>query len=420
MAVAALCTLSVLTGCDSRRDERQPLSAAERAPCLNDPDRCATAGGVFPLSGYAPDAPDSELGPVREALAGAEVIGLGESAHASAGFIGLKVRLSRYLIERAGFRVVTWESSRVPARKLNDYVQTCTGDPAEAVKSLYEIWADVLTRDFAQWLCRWNQAHPDDRVQVHGFDVQDPASDRAELEQFLSQTLPGQAAKLLGDLAACERRQHQACRAATHAIRARLEGNAARLASAASPEALATARIALTSYAAWQDEVMIPDNAGSFEARDIGMASVFQQLRALHFPGQKALLWAHNIHIVKRHEKVNDSWVGGPIVTQGTELHRQLGDRYRAVAIIGFDVWLNRPEQSGHVVPSPTSRSLEAMLHELGEPALFIDLRHSDIDALLPVGQVVELGAPGVETHVPRENYDAILYLDESPMADVL
>lgn len=409
---------SLASACDGGSQEGSPVSPAELTPCVSTPERCSSEAGVFALSGYAPTLPDDELEPVGEVLREAEIVGLGEAAHASAGFIGLKIRLSRLLIEQARFRAILWESDRIPARTLDAYVQTCEGDASEAVRSLGPLWADVQTRDFAQWLCEWNQAHPDDRVQVHGFDVQNPQADRAELEQLLSEIVPS-ARTLIASLNACEWRQYRACKDALVAIGAELDAIADGGAAAAT-DAVSAARIALTSYAGWQDQLMIAGYARSFEARDIAMANVVLQLRALHFPGEKALLWAHNIHVVKQHESVFESWVGDAIVTQGTALDRELGDGYRAVAMIGHEIWLNRPEQRGRASPRPSPSSFEAVLRAMGAPGYFIDVRHPEASNVLPLDQMLELGAPGVETHVPRNNYDAILYLETSPMAHVL
>lgn len=418
-AALGVSAVVVLVGCASTDHDRQtvapefPAPAAPRSPCADALAGCSEAAGVYPLAGYDPSLPEDDLVPVARMLRDADVLGLGESAHGSAGFIGLKIRLSKHLIQHHGFRVVAWETSRVPARRLDDYVQTCKGDPTEAVQSLYAFWADVLTRDFAAWLCEWNRNHPADRVRVFGYDVQDPGSDRDEIAQYLSAVAPKQAAGLMSALASCERGQHGACKESVANIRKTVEQTAA-----SDKTARATVLIALTSYQGWYDEILSEDYATSFEARDIAMASVFLQLRQLHFPERKALLWAHNIHVVKSHENVAESWVGGPIVTQGTELARQLGpDRYRAVAIIGYDVYLNRPEQRGHVTPSPSESSVEATLHELGHPALYLDLRNPTPGAL-PSGEAFELGAPGVEVHVPAANYDGLLYLDTSPMAE--
>jgi len=399
------------------------LPPGGRPACADAPEGCTRGAGVAPLAGYAPTLPPEDLAPVAAALAEADIVGLGEAAHASAGFLGIKVRLSRELIERHGFRAVTWETARVPMRKLDAYVQTCVGDPTQAtIDGLDVIWADVQTRDFARWLCEWNRGHPNDRVQVHGVDVQDPRADRTELEQFFERAVPNEARGWMAALDACERAQgHAACTAGIAKVRGNMDARREELASRGTPAGLATAHIALTSYEAWQDATMIPGYAESFEARDIGMARVLEQLRALHFPGKKTVLWAHNIHVVKRHETVADSWVGGPIVTQGTQLDRDLGPgRYRTLALIGWDVFLNRPGQRGHVNPVPTEASLEARLHELGRGALFVDLHHPNVGEVVPAGRAFELGAPGVEVHVPADNYDGILFLDASPMAEVL
>jgi erythromycin esterase-like protein len=411
-----------MSGEDGNGRARTDLPPSGRPACLDAPGGCTEGSGVHELAGYDPALASGDLAPVAAAVASADIVGLGEAAHASAGFIGIKIRLSRELVERHGFRAVMWETARVPARKLDVYVQTCAGDPADAVeKGLDPIWADTLTRDFASWLCEWNKAHPADRVQVHGFDVQDPAADRAELEQFFAVAAPGDAQSWMAPLAACEQQDYEACKDGLAKVKARLVASEAELVAKSSPFALATARIALTSYEAWQHESMIGGYAKSFEARDIGMAKVVQQLRDLHFPGKKALVWAHNIHVVKSHETVQESWVGGPIVTQGTQLDRDLGPgRYRTLALIGLDVWLDRPGQHGQVVPTPSPASLEERLNELGKRALFVDLRDPGVSQVVPPGQLFELGAPGVEVHAPAANYDGLIYLEHSPMIEKL
>jgi hypothetical protein len=42
---------------------------------------------------------------------------------------------------------------------------------------------------------------------------------------------------------------------------------------------------------------------------------------------------------------------------------------YRAVALLGFDVWLNRPEQRGRASPRPSASSLETRLPRLASAA---------------------------------------------------
>jgi erythromycin esterase-like protein len=400
----------LVAGCNNSADE--PTNVAGRDVTPPEPPSCTAdcdTRGVYPFTGFAPEL--GGVASVSATMADADVVGLGEAAHASAGFIGVKIRISRDLIERHGFRVVTWESSRVPARKLQRYVETCEGDPGEATKSLYAIWADVQTRDFTTWLCKWNQAHPSDKVQVHGYDVQAPLDDYNELAAVLDEGM-------IAGLSTCDRSMtgfpnqeaYDACKAGIGRARAHLHAH---------PE-LTAADIALTSFAGWQDEVFMNDSAKSFEARDIAMAKVFLKLRALHFAGKKSLVWAHNIHVVKRHETVAQSWVGGPIVTMGTQLDRELPGRYRTIAVVGMNVSLNRDGYMGPVRPAPSAGSLEAHLQKLGHQAVLIDLRHPRATDVLPAGMRFEMGAPGVEINVPAENYDGVLYLETSPMATLV
>jgi erythromycin esterase-like protein len=434
LAIGALslsCSSPWLSGCGSSSDD-EPSGASTGIGETSPPPMLDTAvaeNGVYTLAGFAPELPPDDLAPIAASLRDADVVGLGESAHGSAGFLGVKVRISRELIEHHGFRVVTWESHRVPARRLQQYVATCAGDAGEAVKSLIPIWADMQTRDFAGWLCRWNQAHPDDPVQVHGFDVQDPAADAEELKAFVTAAAPAQADWLVTGLSMCDTKfrttssddDHARCLAGIAAFRAFLDLQADALAKSGTPVGLATAYIALTSLAAWQDEWLIADPATSFEARDVGMAKVFEQLRALHFPGEKALIWAHNIHVVKRHESVRYSWVGGPIVTQGTQLERDLGEgHYRSLAIIGLNVAINRDGYVGPVPTPPSPESVEVLLQGGARPALFADLHHPNIGRVLTPGTAYEMGAPGAERNVPAESYDGVLYLEDSPPATLV
>jgi len=413
----------MLTGCDIGFD-REPDEAEpplSLPACASQAGGCSPEDGVFPLSGALPSLAPFDLLPVAAALANAQVLGLGESAHMSRGFIGLKVRLSRLLIEQHGFRAIAWESPRVTTRRLDAFVRTCSGDASEATRALGPIWADTQTRDFALWLCAWNQEHPTDVVQVHGFDVQDLASDEAELRAFITELLPSIANELLESLNACDRLDYAHCKSALAATSAELLEAGLRAPEGTPRSRFAEARIALTSYQGGVDQFYIASAERAFEARDLAMAAVFQQLRERYFPDKKALIWAHNIHVVKQHQSVVGSWTGGAIITQGTQLERELAaGAYRAAAIIARTVAVNRPEQHGPVTPSPRTGSLEAVLDQLGSTALFLDLQQGHAQAVLPADQVVELGAPGVERLVPERCFDGVLFLPQSAMAEAL
>jgi erythromycin esterase-like protein len=222
-------------------------------------------------------------------------------------------------------------------------------------------------------------------------------------------------------LGACDGFDYQHCQAALAAASTALLEAQSRAADEATRNRFADARIALVSYQGGQDARYSSDSVRAFEARSVAMAAVFQLLRKRYFPAKKALLWAHNIHVVKQHESVLGSWTGGAIITQGTLLDRELiPGAYRAAAMVGRTVAVNRPEQRGAVSPSPGMNSLEVMLHELGTSVSFLDLQQGHARAVLPESQPVELGAPGVELLVPERCFDGIFFLDESPMAEPL
>ncbi len=409
-SAAAVCALWV-AGCGSN-----DLTGDVKA---SDPYLADSAHGVYTLSGYEPGLPADDLAPLVEAVADAEVVGLGEPVHASTAFIGLKLRLAKDLIERRDFRVIAWETSRAGARQLNEYVQTCLGDPNSAVHALGDDWADVQTSEFAAWLCAWNASHPYHTVQVQGFDVQDPNADLAELETYFGRVAPERAQSFLSELGPCDDGMepdadddHQSCKAGTGQLRAELEGRAEELAAIAGPQALASVLIALASFEAWQDIVFATEPSASLEARDVGMANVLEGLRRRYFPAQKALVFAHNLDVVKRHDTVTESWVGAPIVTLGTLLDLHLGENYRAIAMVGWEV-----SSDGVDSTAPSPRSLEAYLHESAASTLFVDLHGANVGAAILENVPYEMGAPRVEVNVPAEHYDGVLYVEHSPAA---
>lgn len=398
--------------------------------------------GVYPFDGPDESLPTGDLAPFAAAIGDAPVVGLGESVHTSEGFLELRSRLIRYLVAERGFRAVAIESPHTAAEIVDRYVATCDGAPEDALLGVFSVWASASTRDLLVWLCQYNEAHPDDPVIFAGFDAQQPWDDIAALRAFLEETAPADAPTLLDGLSSCDgvssasaseyymtewedpypEADRIACDDGIEALDTYLTMNAEGLENESSAEELEWARIALIGLESWQGEKYYynSDIKRSYESRDIAMADIFQRTRALLFPGTKTVVWAHNYHLTERHGEVTGGGLDHAI-TMGTVLKKELKDAYQPFALLGYDVEINWPNIGVGPTSLPTSKSsLERMLHDLGEPHLFVDLDEATAGGFIAPDVKYQVGTPNPERMTPVTQFRAAFFLDHSPPMDAI
>lgn len=128
---------------------------------------------IHPLASILPQADDSDLEPLGEILRGVRVLGLGESTHGTREFFQLKHRITRYLVERHGYRVFSIEAGTVPSRNIDDFIRKGKGDRAAALASVgYWTWDTEEVSALLDWLREYNlKAWRGDEVQFVGFDI---------------------------------------------------------------------------------------------------------------------------------------------------------------------------------------------------------------------------------------------------------
>lgn len=413
--------------------------------------------GVFELSGFDPTLPLDDLAPLGAVIGDAQVVALGESIHTSRGYYQAKHRVFRYLVEVEGFRVLAFESYWTSAEQVAAYVDTCEGDPVELVKSsLIYSWAGQSVADLIEWMCGYNQAHPDDPVQFAGFDIQQPWHDGPKLAAFLNEVAPEVAAGFTEGIARCwcgatssyddcavwkagqsglDEADHAACMAALDGAESWLSEHETAVLGASSEEDLKWATLRLVGLRANQRKTyhgLAGEWGAMYAARDEGMAYAFNRIRELRFPGAKVAIWAHNWHIAYGTDLMTKPDLPDLAVPlgsnaspgMGTLLRAQLGEEYFAIGLHAHQVSVNW--QGLHIgdLPAASDSSLEGILHQLGLPMLLVDL------SAAPGGTLLESGASypasvfdniNVEVPiVPAEQYGAVIFLDASPMMDAL
>ena len=374
--------------------------------------------GLWRLFGEDPTLSSTEdLAPLRRMIGKATVVGLGEAWHTSGGFYRMKHRIFRDLVENMGFRVFAIESHWVSGEKADRYVQTCQGSPEEAIDLHIGVWQSVELRDLVQWMCEWNQAHPDDRVHYFGFDIQEPRLDGPGLIAFLGRIGIPEEHPWIAGIRECEGvtvshpiteippEAHQKCIAALTEIEGHFQRDGRSIEERTSKEAFDVAKLQLLGLRAWQEEVFFigPDLAGEdfakgFNYRDEAMAKVFFLLREKNFPKAKAVVWAANIHVAR-------ALVPNGARPMGSFLAAKLGRNY-----VNFALAANHAELDlgACEVREAVPGSIEDRLHALGEDALLVDLARS---SYLRPRATYEMGTFPFQ---PRRHFSGILFLENS------
>ncbi|RYG48112.1 hypothetical protein EON79_05470, partial [bacterium] len=119
-----------------------------------------------------------DLEPLRRAIGGAKIVGLGEATHGSREIFQMKHRLFAFLVERMGFTVFALESSMPKTIAMDRYVTTGEGDLDAAVKAQgFWTWDTEEVRDLLVWMWTYNK-NPRHRtkLRVVGVDMQDAYS----------------------------------------------------------------------------------------------------------------------------------------------------------------------------------------------------------------------------------------------------
>lgn len=137
----------------------------------------ASASGALPgvteFSTSPEKVTDAELSALlRERVASADVIAIGESVHGSAGFLAIQTRLIRYLVSNHGLRLIVWENATLRSLELTRWVASCAKARTPApIEVLY--FPTESDRALWNWVCDFNRSHPDDPIVFRGMDVWD-------------------------------------------------------------------------------------------------------------------------------------------------------------------------------------------------------------------------------------------------------
>jgi erythromycin esterase-like protein len=279
------------------------------------------------------------------------------------------------------------------------------------------VWQSVELGDLLQWMCEWNQAHPDDRVHYFGFDTQLPHLDGPELISFLERTGIPQEHPWVAGIQKCDGvtvdypaneippELHKECIAALTEVEGHFQRNGRSLQEQTSKDEFDLAKLRLLSLKSYEEQVFFigPDYFGEdfakgFNKRDEAMAKIFFLLREKHYPTAKTVVWAANIHVAR-------APVQGGVRPMGSLLAARLGRNYVTFALAAYHAELNFPGPCEVSEAGPGT--VEDRLHALGEDALLVDLARSSY--LQP--RVYEMS---IFHFLPRKHFNGIVFLETS------
>lgn len=142
---------------------------------------------AYPLRTVVADDDFSDLMPLCEILKNVKIVSLGESTHGTREFSQLKHRVTRFLVEKMGYRVFTIEAGTIPCRNINEYIMMGKGNRAEALASQgYWIWDTEEITDMIEWMRNYNlNCVSGEECQFIGFDIK-PIGQACEILRYVT------------------------------------------------------------------------------------------------------------------------------------------------------------------------------------------------------------------------------------------
>ena len=315
----------------------------------------------------------ADLQPLKNLIGDARIVALGEATHGTKEFFQMKHRLVEFLATEMGFTYFAIEANMPEAYKVNEYVLTGQGDPAELLEGMYFwTWNTQEVLDMILWMREFN-ASGRGRIQFTGFDMQVSRVSAENVRTFLAQAEPDYlptANAAFARVAAAERRR-RATAADVAAARSVFDHL-----SAQRDVYLQTIPREQVDWAIQNARLVVQtaESLAGIMSRDQSMAANVEWILDQAPAGSKIVLWAHNAHVAK-----DPTWMGH-------YLDQRYGDDMYVLGFAFAEGSYNAygPNPAGgtqltsHQASPPIPGSLESFLGAAGIPRYILDLRYLD------------------------------------------
>jgi len=408
----------------------------------------AALPGVQELRAAPEAVTDEELLPLFDGAARqADVVALGETVHGSSGLLRIQTRLIRHLVERQGIRLIVWETAVLRSRGLAQWLAGCAdGRTAPSSEPPLDVlyFPTAADRPLWIWACQHNARHPRAPVVFRGMDVWDrpwehhqripelaarlglPPALHAAIEKHCITAGVRDWVQADAALHALQQRARQrddtglhACRAALDAVLGAAEGlaRAAAAGGVRREEAyeLALSASTLQGWLGFHHHAGV-DDLQSWNERDRAQGRNLMLLMALH-DAPRAVLAAHTSHT--SHNRSAADWWGSGDLKSGVYFFRQLsGRRVFNVALTAYKA----AGAQGDWLEPRAADSMDKALHDAGHRLAWF-FADAAFLSKHPRWWLQNGNAAGMENGihiVPRDHFDAYVYIDHSPLQGLL
>jgi erythromycin esterase len=350
---------------------------------------------AIPFSGTEPGTGFADLAPLKTLVGRARIVSLGEATHGTHEFFAMKHRILEYLVQEMGFTVFAIETNMPDAELVNQYVLTGRGDPASMISRFHWPWFTQEVLDLVEWMRDYNETHGESApVHFAGFDMQESWRSSENVLAYMQSVDPGEVESIKGSYA-CLRKYgnnfgsatseypkesaeaRTECRNNLQAVYDLLTERRDRYAERSSVREFDWAR--QCAGLVLQFEEMLSTMTTDTGTRDRHMAENVSWLADIYYPGDRMVLWAHNLHVSQSaHFRTMGYHLrnryGSDIVNFGFSFHHG-----------GFNAIRKYPDgtfgdMTVFELDGPFPDGIENYFHPLGEPGFFLDMRGIEED----------------------------------------
>ena len=354
-----------------------PVTGCKKIIEHTDTDFSWLRNELIAINSSDPAINESSMDSILEKIGDAQIVALGEATHGTSEFWKIRQKITRYLVEKKGFRAILMEASFPASFALHDYITVGSGTLSEAHQTLGS-WRYSEMQDFIRWMRQYNIEHPADgngpALHFYGYDTAFQSWTEAInlILTFLQQVDAGEVENINTRL------QNHTKDDAVYLCEF-FTGNESLYISRSSPkEYNKIFRIVNNLVSSWEIWNRLSLNRPTLEYRDsVNILNVNCIMTNL-LPGCKIVLWAHNGHI--RNGYMND--VNGKAKMLGYRLRSQFGSSYYPIATEFYGGhFLAWDECAGHdflfidhTVASPPGESYTYRLKQALVPLYYLDL----------------------------------------------
>lgn len=397
---------------------------------------------IVPLRSIDPADEDfSDLNPVGDAIGGASMVLLGEPSHGAGSAFAAKARLVKFLHQHHGFDVLVWESGLYDVALAQAGMASAASDAvAAARKGVFALWTEAAEVAPLFDYIKASQATPRPLVMA-GFDMQVTADGsvvhfaqdlRALAGDLRAGAVRNEAENLAETVIAARDRLYATKFAEPHdleSLAAAVKGlgdliasNRAVFDAARNPRDIAFLGRCLANMRSdaqlRAEAAKGPTNTARESRRDAWNADNLRWLAETYYPGRKIIVWAHNVHVMNGYyapgfRDLHLQKQDGDMITTGVLTRAWLGDKAYVIGITAFTGEEGFAMGGPHtpIAPAPPG-SIEAGLHALGKPFVFVNLKAAP-DKLL-------MRAPKFDANLvaePGQVYDGLIFIDRMKAA---